>query len=77
MLLDGEPQESGEIHEMQTPDRMAPRGESKTGKGALEAKNEALACCTVEDGMEQELGLNGPRMSRAIAKVVSTLATLA
>ena len=54
MLLDGKPQESGEIHEIQIPDRMAPRGETKTGKGALEAKNEALACCTVVDGMEQE-----------------------
>ena len=54
MLLDGKPQEPGEIHEMQIPDRMAPPGETETGKGALEAKNEALACCTVKDGMEQE-----------------------
>ena len=54
MLLDGKPQEFGEIHEMQIPDRMAPREETKTGKGALEAKNEALACCMVVDGMEQE-----------------------
>ena len=47
-------QECGETHGARIRDRMVPRGETPTEKGALAENSEGLACCKVRDGMEQE-----------------------
>ena len=57
MLSDGRnllrpSRECGETHDMQIRDRTALQGDTKTGRGALGENSEALACCTVKDGME-------------------------
>lgn len=46
--------ECGETHEMQIRDKTALQEETQTGRGALGENSEALAYCTVKDGMEQE-----------------------
>ena len=44
----------GETHEMRIRDKTALPAETKTERGALGEYSEALACCRVEDGTEQE-----------------------
>ena len=46
--------QTGATHEIQILNNTALQGETRTGRGGLVENSEAMANCTVKDGMEQE-----------------------